>query len=259
MNQYQPGHTGTIEHASAQPVAYADTPTRLAFLRKVYAIFGASMVLWMGTTLVVATTPSLMGLAMPLMTSGFIGFMLIMAGMFLLLRLTANSYPMNVVGIGLFSVLEGFLTAPLVYLALARGNEVAMAALQQGAFVDSVFSQGGGIVTQAFVITAAVFTGLTAYALTTKRDFLWMRGALWMGFFALVGIMLLSFLGIGEGLMGWGFSLAWVVLMGGFVLYDTQNILKRYPESMAVSAAATLLIDFIIMFKHILMLLMRRD
>lgn len=259
MNQYQSGYTGAVDHASAQPVAYADTPTRLAFLRKVYAIFGASMVLWMGTTLVVATTPSLMAVTMPLMMGGFLGFMLIMAAMFLLLRLTANNYPMNVVGIGLFSVLEGFLTAPLVYLALAKGNEVAMAALAQGEFVEGIFNQGGGIVTQAFVITAAVFTGLTAYALTTKRDFLWLRGALWMGFFALVGIMILSFFGIGGGLMGWGFSLAWVVLMGGFVLYDTQNILKRYPENMAVAGAATLLVDFIIMFKHILLMLMRRD
>jgi FtsH-binding integral membrane protein len=259
MNQYQSGHTGAVDHASAQPVAYADTPTRLAFLRKVYAIFGASMVLWMGTTLVVATTPSLMGMAVPLMGNGILGFILLMALMFLLLRLTANSFPMNVVGIGLFSLLEGFLTAPLVYVALAQGNESAMLALQQGVFVDDILAQGGGIVTQAFVITAAVFTGLTAYALTTKRDFLWLKGALWMGFFALLGIMLLSFFGIGGGLMGWGYSLAWVVLMGGFVLYDTQNILKRYPESMAVSAAATLLIDFIIMFKHILLMLMRRD
>ena len=43
------------------------------------------------------------------------------------------------------------------------------------------------------------------------------------------------------------------------VLYDTQNIMKRYPSNMAAAAAATLMIDFIIMFQRILMLLSRRD
>lgn len=258
MNQYQSGFTGAAGQVAAQPVSLADTPTRLAFLRKVYTIFGASMVLWMGTTFVIASSASLMEKVLPLMSGGIIMFMLLMAGMFLLLRLTANSYPMNVVGIGLFAMLEGVLTAPLVYYALASGDAEAAEAMARGVIVDSIFENGGGIVTQAFVITASVFTGLTAYALTTKRDFLWMRGALWMGFFALFGIMILSMFGIGGGMMGWGFSLAFVVLMGGFVLYDTQNIMKRYPENMAVAAAATLLIDFIIMFKYILMLLMNR-
>ena len=104
------------------------------------------------------------------------------------------------------------------------------------------------------------FADETGYALTTKRDFLWLRGALWMGFFGLMAIAVMSMFGMGGGLVsGWGFSAAFVVLMGGFVLYDTQNIMKRYPENMAAAAAATLLIDFIIMFQRILMLLSRRD
>ena len=252
-----PGTLGTT--ASPQAVVHADTPTRLAFLRKVYAIFGGSMVLWMGTTLAVITNPGLMAPTMSLMQGGFLVMLLLMAGMFLLLRLTANSYPMNLVGIGLFAVLEGFLTAPLVYLALAMDNEAAMALLHQGSFTSSILSEGGGMVTQAFALTAAVFTGLTTYAFTTKRDFLWLRGALWMGFWALFAISILAAFGIGENIaMGWGFSLAWVILMGGFVLYDTQNIMRRYPENMAVAGAATLLVDFIIMFQRMLMLLMSR-
>lgn len=259
MNQFQTGYADPAARAATEAVAYADTQTRLGFLRKVYTIFGGAMVVWMGTTLAITMTPSLMEFTLPLMGSGFLGFLLLMGAMFLLLRMTANSFPLNLVGIGLFAVLEGFLTAPLVYLGLASGNPEAMNLLEQGQFTSSILSQGGGIVTQAFVLTASVFGGLTAYALTTKRDFLWMRGALWMGFFGLMAIVILSFFGIGGGIVGsWGFSLAFVILMGGFVLYDTQNIMKRYPENMAVAAAATLLIDFIIMFKHILILLMNR-
>jgi len=255
--------TRSIGHAQAvaDSVYHADTGTRLAFLRKVYTLFSAAMVVWMGTTLLVTFNETLLEKALGLMGGGFLGFILLMGVMFLLLRLTATAGTgISLLGLGLFGVLEGFLTAPLVYIGLARGNEEAMLALSQGAIDTSTLTLGTGVVTQAFVLTCAVFGGLTVYALTTKRDFLWMRGALWMGFFALMAIVVLSFFGIGENLVsGWGFSAAFVLLMGGFVLYDTQNIMKRYPEHMAAAAAATLLIDFIIMFKHILMLLMNRD
>ena len=258
MNMFQGATTAT---AAADSVYYADSQSRIAFLRKVYTLFSGAMVVWMGTTLLVTFNESLISMSLKMMSGGFIGFLLIMMGLFFLLRLTANAGTgISLLGLGLFGVFEGFLTAPLVYIALAQGNEVAMAGLAQGHIVTDTLTLGTGVVTQAFALTLAVFGGLSTYALTTKRDFLWMRGALYMAFFALIAIAILSFFGIGTSLVtGWGFSAAFVVLMGGFVLYDTQNIMKRYPEHMAAAAAATLLIDFIIMFKHILMLLMRRD
>lgn len=247
--------------AATDSVAHASTETRLAFLRRVYTLFSGAMVVWMGTTLLVTFNEGLLETAIGLMGGGILGFILLIGAMFLLLRLTATAGPgIGMLGLGLFGILEGFLTAPLVYIAMCQGNDMAMAALQQGVLVPEQLSLGTGIVTQAFALTCAVFGGLSFYALTTKRDFLWMRGALYMGFFALMAIALLSFFGIGSGIVGGtGFALAFVVLMGGFVLYDTQNIMKRYPSHMATAAAATLLIDFIIMFKYILMIFMRRD
>lgn len=255
--------TRSIGHAQAvaDSVYHADTGTRLAFLRKVYTLFSAAMVVWMGTTLLVTFNEALLGKAIGLMSGGFLGFILLMGLMFLLLRLTATAGTgISLLGLGLFGVLEGFLTAPLVYIAMASSAGLEVMVDGQAAIEPAMLLDASNIVTQAFALTCAVFAGLTTYALTTKRDFLWLRGALWMGFFGLMAIVLLSFFGIGGNIVsGWGFSAAFVVLMGGFVLYDTQNIMKRYPEHMAAAAAATLLIDFIIMFKHILMLLMNRD
>jgi len=255
-----PGTIGTT--AAPDAVIHADTPTRLAFLRKVYAIFGGSMVLWMGTTLVITFNQGMMEALMPMMmTGGFLMAILLMGAVFMVLRMTANSYPMNLVGLGLFAVLEGLLTAPLVYMALAMesSDPTAWENLTQGVISTDLISMGTGMVTQAFVLTSAIFTGLTVYALTTKRDFLWLRGGLYMAMWALLAIGLLSYFGIGEGFVGgWGYSMLWVVLMGGFVLYDTQNIMKRYPEHMAVTGAAMLLFDFVVMFQRILMLLMSR-
>lgn len=256
--------TQSIGHAqaAADSVYYADAGTRIAFLRKVYTLLSAAMIVWMGTTLLVTFTPSLLEYSLGLMSGGFLGFILLMGVMFLLLRLTATAGTgMSLLGLGLFGVLEGFLTAPLVYIATATTSKQEIVIDNGRAVIDaSMLLSTNSVVLQAFALTCAVFGGLTFYALTTKRDFLWMRGALYMGFFALMAIIVLSFFGVGENLVqGWGISAAFVALMGGFVLYDTQNIMKRYPEHMAAAAAATLLIDFIIMFKHILMLLMRRD
>lgn len=261
MNTTRTGFAGARGDVVAGSVIQSTPEVRIAFLRKVYTLFGGAMAVWMGTTLLVTFNKPLLEKAIGLMSFGFIGFILLMGAMFFLLRLTAHAGTgISLLGLGLFGVLEGFLTAPLVYFALCQGNEAAMDALQKGVLYDGTLEIGTGIVTQAFVLTLAVFGGLSTYALTTKRDFLWLRGALWMGFFGLMAIVLLSFFGVGGNIVGgWGFSAAFVVLMGGFVLYDTQNIMKRYPENMAAAAAATLLIDFIIMFKHILMLLMRRD
>ncbi|MCX8266273.1 MAG: Bax inhibitor-1 family protein [Planctomycetota bacterium] len=223
---------------------------RLAFLRKVYTLFSCSMVLWMGSALWVSTNDKMLNMVMSIFGNGFMGLLVFFAALFGLLHLTRSANaPINYIGLGLFSLLEGFITAPLIkYSLMVTGGE------------GLAMTDPSNVVLQAFVLTGMVFGGLTTYALTTKRDFSFLRGALWMGFFLLFGLAILGMYGIGESMqMGWGISVAWVVLMGGFVLYDTQNIMKRYPSNMAATAAATLMIDFIIMFKHILLLLSRRD
>lgn len=258
MRANSPGAYGRISVPLQGSVAQADPLTRIAFLRKVYALFGGAMALWMGTTYLVATNEGLREIAFGFMGGGFLGIILLFAAMFFLLRLTSSrGTAISMLGLGLFGVLEGFLTAPLVYIAMR--SQAASSAVSESQLETLALTDTSNIVTQAFVLTCAVFGGLSAYALTTKRDFSWMRGALWMGFFALIGIAILGYFGIGNGAASWGYSAAFVILMGGFVLYDTQNILRRYPENMAATAAATLLIDFVIMFQHILMLLMRRD
>lgn len=246
----------TVTHpytaAAEVPVAFADTQTRLAFLRKVYAMFGGAMIVWAGTALFVMTNETLLAWTLSVFT-GFLGIILFMVGAFFILRMTAGSFPLNLVGLGVFGVLEGFISAPLIFYALAQAAPAGTAA-------SDVLASGTGLLTQAFGLTAIVFGGLSAYAITTKRDFSFLRAALWIGFALLFGIGLLSMFGIGEGfVMGWGWSAAWVLLMSGFVLYDTQNIMKRFPASAAASAAAILLVDFVMLFKHILLLLSRRE
>jgi len=112
---------------------------------------------------------------------------------------------------------------------------------------------GYGLVWQALVLTGCVFTGLTAYVLFTRKDFTWMRGALWGFSWLLIGLALISFF-FGSFIGPW-YSIAWVVLLAGWILYDTSQVLHRFHIDQHVAASVNLLIDFVLMFLHILSLL----
>ncbi|TAH36957.1 MAG: hypothetical protein EYC70_08210 [Planctomycetota bacterium] len=219
-----------------------DTPERLAFLRKVYSLFGAAMAVFAATAWWGTTSATAQRLLAPIFSMGILGPILVMIGLFLMLRATASRYPLNVVALVAVAGLEGLLTAPLLLYVLS---------------VDPV--AGGGIIAKASIMTVVVFGGLTLYTLTTRADFSWMRAALWIGFAILFGFSLLGLL-FGWDTTGFGISLAWIVLMAGFTVYDTNTIMHRYPTSMAAAAAATLFIDFVLMFQRMLLLLTsRRD
>lgn len=228
----------------------------MAFIRKVYSLFTAAMLVWAGTTALVMSNESLIMLFAPLFGGGFLVWIGIMAVLFLILRMTAASFPLNLVGLGVFAILEGLITAP--FIVMVTGS---FAVSPTGALALNISSETVAITGQAFALTAAIFGSLTAYVLTTKKDFSFMRGALFLGFGLMFGLMVLSFFwGGAAGIVGGtGFAVAMVLLFAGFMLYDTSNIVHRYPANMAAAAAASLLIDFVAMFRWILILMSNRD
>ncbi len=261
---YPAGYAGT----QSVPVAYTDTATRLAFLRKVYTLFAGAVIVWAGTALYAVTNEALlMRLFAMLGAHPIITLLLLLGVMFLLPRVATMGAPINYIALGAFGVIQGLLTAPLIFVALLQTaapelQGATRAALDAGSLesTNALLRDGVGLLSSAFGLTAIVFGGLSAYAITTKRDFSFLRGAIWMIFWVLMGIGILAMFGVGKSfVMGWGWSAGWVLLMGGFVLYDTQNIMKQYPAHMAALAAAKLLANFVIMFQHILMLLSRRN
>jgi len=230
-------HT-TFEGHRGMMAIQVSTPERLTFLKKVYGLFSLALVIFAGATWVGSTNEAVLGMVLPLLGKGFLAYILIMFAMFALLRMTASRFPLNLIGLGVFAVFEGLLTGPLVYYVVG--------------------TSGVEVVAQAAILTTVVFGSLTLFAWTSKKDFSFMRGALWAGLGVLVGFILLSFL-FGYSASGWGVSAAFVLLMAGFVLYDTSNIMRHYPIDQAPAAAAGLFLNFVIMFRNILMLLARRD
>ena len=47
-------------------------------------------------------------------------------------------------------------------------------------------------------------------------------------------------------------SAAGVLLFSGFVLYDTQKVLRTYPDGEHVAGAITLFLDFVMLFVYVL-------
>jgi FtsH-binding integral membrane protein len=248
---------GTFQGAPGQAsVAQSTTPVRLAFIRKVYTLFSCSMLIWAGVTAFAMSSNAILNGFLGVLGTGIIGWLLFMAAMFMVLRLTAASFPLNLIGLGVFAVLEGLFTAPFILVVTGSVGEIA-----PGEFGAVVTSSTLAITGQAFLLTAAIFGSITAYVLTTKKDFSFMRGALSMGFGLAIGLMLVSYYWSGAANIvgGTGFAAAMVALFAGFMLYDTSNIVHRYAPNQAASAAAKLLLDFVIMFRYIVLLLSNRN
>ncbi|UPW17882.1 Bax inhibitor-1/YccA family protein [Agarivorans sp. TSD2052] len=112
---------------------------------------------------------------------------------------------------------------------------------------------GGMIVTQAMVATAVIFLSLSAYAITTKRDFSFMGG------FLMVGIIVAFFAGIGAIVfaipaLSLGVSAMFVLLMSGLILYETSNIIQG-GETNYIMATTSLFVAIFNLFTSLLHIL----
>ena len=112
---------------------------------------------------------------------------------------------------------------------------------------------GSSIVMQAMAGTAAIFLGLSAYAVTTKKDFSFMGGVL------MVGILVAFLAGLGAiffqiPALSLTVSAAFVMLMSGLILYETSNIING-GETNYVMATVTLFVSIFNLFTSLLHLL----
>lgn len=73
------------------------------------------------------------------------------------------------------------------------------------------------VVANAFGLTAFTFFGLSAYALITRKDFSFLAGFITIGFFVLIGAMIIGFFTQIAGLQ--------LMISAGFVLFSSAMIL----------------------------------
>ncbi|MFQ5488033.1 MAG: Bax inhibitor-1/YccA family protein [Gammaproteobacteria bacterium] len=164
------------------------------------------------------------------------GLLLTLGGYFGLLFLTAR-FRNSALGLGCVFALTGFMgytLGPMLnsYLALPNGAQLVMTAM-------------GG--------SGAIFLGLSAYALVTRRNFNFMGGFLISGILVafLAGLAALFLEMPGLSLV---VSAMFVLLMAGLILYETSNIIHG-GETNYIMATVTLYVAIFNLFTSLLHLL----
>jgi modulator of FtsH protease len=227
---------------------------KLAFLRKVYSLFTLSLVSAMGGALIALYAgASLSRVAIPggdakvfvpplvlfFVNHWFIGLVLFF-GSFMGASALREKPGLNVAALFGSAFISGLYIAPMIWFAqysASQGNTLSAAPVRD-----------------AFGLAVLGFTGLTSYALLSRRDFSFLGGFLSMGLWVVIGASLLSiFVG------GTAFSLAiasvTVLLFGGYILYDTSRILHDPTNRDAVGVAIGLYLNFLNLFLALLRIL----
>jgi FtsH-binding integral membrane protein len=211
-------------------VAEATIDIRMAFVRKVYAILSVQLIATAVLSSISFWSEGYKGWIQShqwmiwLSLFGAIGFML-------LTYWKRKSYPMNLFFLAGFTGLEAYAVSVVV------------------SFFDSK------PVLQAVLLTAGIFIGLTLFACQTKYDFTSWMPYLFGGLWALI---LFGFVG---AFFPWGSKSELIygglgaLVFSGYILVDTQLIMRHYHVEEEIAAAISLYLDVINLFLAILRIL----
>lgn len=194
-------------------------------LRNTYMLLGMTLLFSSVTAGISMAAGLSQGMALILSLVGF--------GLIFVVNKTADSSK-GLVAIFAFTGVMGAAIGPMLnyYLALPGGPALVMQAL-------------GG--------TALVFFGLSAYALTTRKDFSYMGGFLMVGLLVAVVAMIANiFLNIPA--LSLTISAAVVMIMSGLILFDTSRIING-GETNYIRATVSLYLNIYNLFIHLLRLL----
>ncbi|KAK2743351.1 hypothetical protein FQN55_007286 [Onygenales sp. PD_40] len=211
-------------------VAEATLPIRMQFVRKVYSILSVQLLL---TT--VMSSISFFSDPYRLWIQSHSWLMLVsVLSALVFMGLTywkRKSYPSNLLFLSAFTALEAYAISVVTSFYDAR------------------------IVLQALVLTLGIFVALTLFACQTKYDFTsWMPylfGALW--FLILFGFMAAFMPRNSNVELVYGAIAA--LIFSGYILVDTQLIMRHYHVEEEIAAAISLYLDIINLFLAILRIL----
>ena len=187
----------------------------------------------LSATLLFAALTAMASMALKLPHPGII---VTLVGYFGLLFLTSK-FRDSIAGLGLVFALTGFMgytLGPIVSHYLGLPN-------------------GGQTVAMAMGLTAAIFLGLSGYALTTRKNFSYMGGFLMVGM--IVGIVAsLGAVFFELPALSLAVSAIFVLLMSGMILYETSNIIHG-GETNYIMATVGLFVTIFNLFTSLMQLL----
>jgi FtsH-binding integral membrane protein len=139
-------------------------------------------------------------------------------------------------GLGLFVVAQAVVLLPILLVATRYSTP--------------------DVLPTAGILTLGLFAGLTAVAFLSGTDFSFLRGALVIGGFLALGLIVVSIL-VGLNLGVW-FAVALVAYAGAAILYQTSGIIRDYRTDQHVAAALGLFAAVALLFWNILNIIQSR-
>lgn len=239
--------TADEQMISGVPVAEVAGSERSRFILKVYAMMTTGLAAYfaaVGVPLFLAFAGNEAALAFCqffMSVPPLVNFLLLLGGSWFA-HSVSMTRGLNLIAFYGFAALWGFISIGLIGYALSVGGLLILA--------------------QALGLTVLVMGSLTVYAFVSRTDFYFLGAFLWVGLMVVIGAVLLNIVlgmfGVESSMFSMGITIASTLLFMGYVLYDTSNIIHRYSTDMVVPAAMALMIDFIILFRNILILLLNR-
>jgi FtsH-binding integral membrane protein len=215
---------------------------KVAFYKKTYSHVAAGVLVFILFEYLLLQSETIVKFTLS-MTQGY--RWLIMLGGFMFItnyaeRMTLKTPDTNkqYLAYGVYILAEAFIFVPIIYIAAY--------------YMDS----GSEILNQAAIVTLALFTGLSAIVLVTKKDFSFLKAGLTIGFFIALGLILAGTL-FGFNLGLW-FSVGMCLLAAGSILYQTSNLVNKYSEDQYIPAALGLFASLMLLFWYILRIFMSR-
>ena len=225
-------------------VATLGVSDRVVFLRKTYAHLGVALLAFAALAGgMLRFAPEMSGKFSAWALQGRWSWFLVLIAFVLVgkvaerLAMSETTRPLQYVGLGIAVFAEALILQPVLWILVSRFS------------LPTAFA----IVSQATVITLSIFVGLTLTVFITKKDFSFLRGILTVCTFAALGVILAS--------LAFGFSLgalfcgAMILLMSGYILFQTSIIMKDFPPTAHVSAALMLFSTIATLFWYVLQLL----
>lgn len=214
--------------------ANAAVDERADFIRKTYLHLGGAVLAFAGLEAALLNTGLGETFTNALVQSRW-GWAIVL-GAFMLISWLAESWARSTtsaatqyMGLSLYVVAEAVLFLPLLYFANRIDQRV---------------------IPTAALATATIFIGLTAIVFMTRKDFSFLRTALGLaGLVAMALIMSSIFIGFSLGMI---FCVAMVAFAGGYILYDTSNVLHHYRIGQHVAAALALFASVALLFWYVL-------
>jgi uncharacterized protein len=221
-------------------VATIGVNERVAFLRRTYGHLGAAILAFVGVAYFMVNSE--LGARFTFWAfSGRFNWLMVL-GLFMVvgfitdrLARSDTSVGLQYLGLGLGVVAEGVIITPLL-------------------FVAAHYSKDPYIIHKAGLFTLLIFAGLTGTVFITRKDFSFLRGILTIASFAALGIIIASMIfGFHLGTI---FCVAMIVLMAGYILYQTSLLMAYFRPTQHVAASLMLFSTIATLFWYVLQLLL---